>query len=80
MEKLKERVLGLLATHEKEGGKFILDGRNVKVNGYPNGNFVGPTIMEVNTEQTCYKEEIFGPALCIVYVNTLQEAIELINK
>lgn len=72
--------MGLLNTLEKEGGKFILDGRNIKVQGYENGNFVGPTIMQVTTDMTCYKEEIFGPALCVVFVDTLQEAIELINK
>lgn len=77
---LKDRVLSLLNTVEKEGGKFLLDGRNVSVEKYKNGNFVGPTIIEVNKEMTTYKEEIFGPALCLVYVNTIDEAIEFINN
>ena len=70
----------LLATVEKEGGKFLLDGRNIKVDGYPNGNFIGPTLMEVTTEMTAYKEEIFGLAISILYVDTLDEGIKLINK
>ena len=41
---------------------------------------MGPTIIEVNKNLTAYKEEIFGPALCIVYVDSLQEGIELINR
>ena len=65
---------------DKEGGKFLLDGRNCHIAKYPKGNFVGPTIIEVNKNLTAYKEEIFGPALCIVYVDSLQEGIELINR
>jgi len=63
--------MGLLNTHEKEGGNFILDGRGYVNPESPNGNFVGPTILEVNENHTCYKEEIFGPALCVMYVDTL---------
>lgn len=70
----------MLGSLEKEGGRFLLDGRNCNVASYPKGNFVGPTIMEVTPNMTCYKEEIFGPALSIVFVNTLNDAIELINK
>ena len=70
----------MLGTLEKEGGKFLLDGRKINVPGYPKGNFVGPTIMEVDTNMTCYKEEIFGPAISLLYVDTLQEAIDIINR
>ncbi len=70
----------MLGTVEKEGGKILLDGRNIKVENYPDGNFVGPTIIEVNENMTSYKEEIFGPVLCIVYKKNLQEAIEFVNK
>ena len=77
---MKDRVLSLLGTLEKEGGKFLLDGRTCKVSKYPKGNFVGPTIMEVDKNMTCYKEEIFGPALCIICVDSLQESIDLINR
>lgn len=58
-----------------------MDGRNVKVDKYPNGNFIGPTILsDMNTNHTCYKEEIFGPALCVLHAKDLSEAIEIINS
>jgi malonate-semialdehyde dehydrogenase (acetylating) / methylmalonate-semialdehyde dehydrogenase len=70
-----------LDSAEQEGAKLILDGRRVKVSGYEKGNFVGPTIIDnVNENMTCYKEEIFGPALCVVYKETLEDAIDFINK
>ena len=57
---------------------FQLDGRNVKVDKYPNGNFMGPTIItNMNTNMKAYKTEIFGPVLCVVSVDTLEEAIEV---
>lgn len=54
----KQRVEGLIASAEKEGGKILLDGRGHKVEGYPDGNFVGPTVIEATTDMTCYKEEV----------------------
>jgi malonate-semialdehyde dehydrogenase (acetylating)/methylmalonate-semialdehyde dehydrogenase len=78
---LKKRVLGLINSAEKEGAKIILDGRKIKVENYPKGNFVGPTIIdEVTTNMKCYTEEIFGPVLCILRANTVDEAISIINK
>ncbi|KZW02686.1 Methylmalonate-semialdehyde dehydrogenase [Exidia glandulosa HHB12029] len=75
----KARVEGLIGSAESEGGKIVLDGRGIKVEGYPNGNFVGPTIIEADTSMTCYKEEIFGPALICVTAPTLDDALEIIN-
>jgi len=78
---LKKRVVGLINSAEKEGAKIILDGRKIKVDNYPKGNFVGPTIIdEVTTNMKCYTEEIFGPVLCILRANTVDEAISIINK
>lgn len=45
----------LIASAEKEGGKILLDGRSVQVDGFPLGNFVGPTVIESVTSMTCYK-------------------------
>ncbi len=79
--KAKERVIAFIDEGVKEGAKLLLDGRNVKVENYPNGNFVGPTLFDnVHPEMKIYKEEIFGPVLLIVRKNTLEEAIEFINK
>ena len=51
----KDRILGLIASAEQEGGKIHLDGRNIKVSGYEHGNFVGPVIIEADTTMKCYE-------------------------
>lgn len=77
----KNRINNLVQTAIDQGAKVILDGRDVKVENYPQGNFVGPTIItEMNTDMTAYKEEIFGPVLCVISVETLDDAIKLINS
>jgi malonate-semialdehyde dehydrogenase (acetylating)/methylmalonate-semialdehyde dehydrogenase len=76
----KERVERLIATGEQEGATLEVDGRGCQVEGYPDGNFVGPTLFSnVTADMTIYREEIFGPVLCVVSVETLDEAIEFIN-
>ncbi|CAG2122145.1 unnamed protein product, partial [Medioppia subpectinata] len=76
----KQRILSLVESGVKEGAKLVLDGRGCKVAGYESGNFVGPTILtDVKPHMKCYTEEIFGPVLVILTVDTLDEAIELIN-
>ena len=76
----KARVEHLIGTGVEEGASLILDGRGIRVEGYENGNFVGPTIFDnVTTDMQIYKEEIFGPVLCIMRANSLDEAIELLN-
>lgn len=76
----KARIEGLIAKGVEEGCKLELDGRNPKVDGYPNGNFIAPTIFSgVKPHHTVYKEEIFGPVLVIISVDTLDEAIALTN-
>jgi malonate-semialdehyde dehydrogenase (acetylating)/methylmalonate-semialdehyde dehydrogenase len=77
----KNRVLGLIEDGIKEGAKLELDGRNIKVTGYENGNFVGPTIFSsVTPQMKIYTTEIFGPVMVIVSVNTLDEAIAFVNN
>jgi malonate-semialdehyde dehydrogenase (acetylating)/methylmalonate-semialdehyde dehydrogenase len=76
----KERVERLISAGEKEGAKLLVDGRGYQVEGYPDGNFVGATVFaDVKPEMTIYREEIFGPVLCVVSVDTLDEAIAFIN-
>jgi len=75
------RINKLIQSAEDEGATILLDGRNVKVNGYPNGNFIGPTIIsDVTTDMTCYKEEIFGPVLIVMKADTLEDGINIINN
>ena len=77
----KERVTNLIAKGKSEGATCLLDGSDCSVNGLPEGNWVGPTLFtDVNPEMTIYQEEIFGPVLCCISVNTLSEAIELVNN
>jgi malonate-semialdehyde dehydrogenase (acetylating)/methylmalonate-semialdehyde dehydrogenase len=79
--KAYERILGYIETGVKEGGKLLLDGRNVKVDGFPEGCFIGPTVFDdTGADATIVKEEIFGPVACIHPVKTIDEAIEFINS
>ncbi|RUT76954.1 CoA-acylating methylmalonate-semialdehyde dehydrogenase [Marinobacter sp. NP-6] len=76
-----DRIHGLIQKGVDEGAELVLDGRNPEVSGYENGNFVGPTIFaNVKADMTIYKQEIFGPVLCVVNVDTLDEAIEFVNR
>lgn len=77
----KARIEDLIASAEQEGATILLDGRGFKPANYPNGNWVAPTIItNVTPEMRCYKEEIFGPVLVCLNVDTLDDAIDLINK
>lgn len=76
----KERVERLIQTGVDEGADLLLDGRSIVVEGYENGNFVGPTIFDkVTTDMQIYSQEIFGPVLCIMRADSLDEAIDIIN-
>lgn len=76
----KQRVEDLISSGVAEGAKLLLDGRGVQVEGYEQGNFVGQTIFsQVTAGMRIYKEEIFGPVLAIICVDTLEEAIALVN-
>jgi len=76
----KARILSILDTGVEQGASLLVDGRNCQVDGYPNGNFIGPTLFtDVTTEMDIYTQEIFGPALCILQADTLDDAIALIN-
>ena len=77
----KARILSLIAKGVEEGATLALDGRGIRVPGYENGNFVGPTIFTgVTTEMTIYRTEIFGPVLVVLEAATLDEAIALVNR
>ena len=77
----KQRIHNLIQSAVDQGAELLLDGRGLVVPEYPDGNFVGPTVISNMTiDMDAYKQEIFGPVLCVIYVNTLDEAIELINK
>jgi malonate-semialdehyde dehydrogenase (acetylating)/methylmalonate-semialdehyde dehydrogenase len=75
-----ERVLGYIEKGLEEGAKLVLDGRDIKVEEYPNGYFIGPTIFdEVTPQMIIANEEIFGPVVSIVRAKDLDEAIHIIH-
>src|SRR6056300_1666807 len=76
LEKVKSYVdLGV-----KEGAKLVVDGRNLKLQGYENGFYIGGCLFDhVNKDMRIYKEEIFGPVLSVVRVKTFEDAAKLIN-
>lgn len=76
----KARVLKLIAQGKKEGAECLLDGSDFTVAGFESGNWVGPTMFtKVTTDMSIYKEEIFGPVLCCMESDSLEDAIELVN-
>lgn len=76
----KSRVESLIQKGVDEGADLLLDGRNLSVPGFEKGNFVGPTVFNgVKANMTIYQEEVFGPVLCVVGVDTLEEAVDFIN-
>jgi malonate-semialdehyde dehydrogenase (acetylating)/methylmalonate-semialdehyde dehydrogenase len=76
----RERVLGYVATGVAEGAKLIVDGRKAAVPGYENGFFLGGCLFDhVTPNMKIYREEIFGPVLVIVRVDSLAQAIAIIN-
>jgi len=76
----RARVEKLIQSGVDQGAKLLLDGRNPQVPGNPAGNFVAPTIFAgVKPEMDIYKEEIFGPVLCLVEAEDLDAAIRFVN-
>ena len=74
-----ERIHGAIEIGVKEGAKLLVDGR--RPTGVPaGGNFVGPTILNnVTAEMSVARDEIFGPVLSVMHVDTLEQAIALVN-
>ena len=79
-KRAKARILELIESGVQEGAKLELDGRDISVPGFEQGNFVGPTLFSgVTTRMRIYTEEIFGPVLVVLEVDTLDQAIALVN-
>jgi len=71
----------LIDQSEQQGAKIVLDGRNASFDGLPNGNWIGPTIIDhAKPGMACYDNELFAPVMVICRVNTLDEAIKLVNS
>ncbi|MFH1027841.1 MAG: aldehyde dehydrogenase family protein, partial [Pseudomonadota bacterium] len=76
----RQRVEGLIGLGVTEGATVCVDGRNTVIKNYEKGAFVRPTILaDVRPGSEIHRTEIFGPVLSLVHVNTIDEALELVN-
>jgi malonate-semialdehyde dehydrogenase (acetylating)/methylmalonate-semialdehyde dehydrogenase len=77
----RDRIVGLIDRGVAEGAALVVDGRGIRVPGHDKGFFVGPTLFDrVESAMTIYREEIFGPVLCVVRVESLEAALDLVNR
>ncbi|WKT59294.1 CoA-acylating methylmalonate-semialdehyde dehydrogenase [Microbulbifer thermotolerans] len=75
-----EKIRSYIAKGIEEGAELVVDGRDLKVTGFEDGNFLGACLFDkVKEGMTIHRDEIFGPVLCVMRVRTLQEAMEIIN-
>ncbi|HEY9291284.1 MAG TPA: CoA-acylating methylmalonate-semialdehyde dehydrogenase [Microlunatus sp.] len=76
----KERVLGYIEAGQQAGAALVVDGREVSPDADGEGFFVGPTLFDhVGTEMSIYTDEIFGPVLSVLRVDSYDDAVALIN-
>ena len=76
----QERVENAVGTAHTQGATVVVDGRGLKIDGHEEGFFTGPSLLDhVTTEMAAYREELFGPVLAVVRVDTLDDAIDVIN-
>ena len=75
-----DKVKGYVDLGVKEGAKLVVDGRNLKLQGYEKGFFIGGCLFDdVKKDMRIYNEEIFGPVLSVVRANDFSEATQLVN-
>jgi malonate-semialdehyde dehydrogenase (acetylating)/methylmalonate-semialdehyde dehydrogenase len=76
----RDKVAGYIDAGEADGAKVVVDGRQVKADGGADGFWLGPTLLDnVTPEMSVYTDEIFGPVLSVLRVETYDQALELIN-
>jgi len=76
----RDKVRGYIDLGVEEGAELVVDGRSLQVEGHPDGFFLGGTLFDrVTPEMKIYNDEIFGPVLCVVRANSMQEAMDLID-
>jgi len=76
-----DKVRGYVDLGVEEGAKLVVDGRNLKLQGYENGFYIGGCLFDhVTDKMRIYKEEIFGPVLSVVRVKDFNSAVDLINN
>jgi malonate-semialdehyde dehydrogenase (acetylating) / methylmalonate-semialdehyde dehydrogenase len=76
----RDKVKGYIDAGESEGATLLADGRGLRVEGFEEGFYLGPTLFDnVSPDMSIYRDEIFGPVLSVVRVDHYEDAIELIN-
>ena len=76
-----EKVRGYVDLGVQEGAKLVVDGRNIKLQGYEKGFYIGGCLFDnVDKKMRIYKEEIFGPVLSVVRVKDFESAVDLVNE
>jgi malonate-semialdehyde dehydrogenase (acetylating)/methylmalonate-semialdehyde dehydrogenase len=76
----RDRILDYIDQGERAGATLVTDGRDLRVAGYENGFFIGPTLFDrVSPGMSIYRDEIFGPVLVNLRVDTLDEALDLLR-
>ena len=79
-EQHKDKVLGYINKGVEEGANLVVDGRDFALQGYENGYFVGGTLFDhVTTDMTIYREEIFGPVVCVARADSFDQAVSMVN-
>ena len=77
----ESRVRDMIATGVDEGAELLLDGRDLDVDGYEDGNFLGPTVFgDIDPDMTIAREEIFGPVLGLLPVEDIDDAVDVMNR
>ncbi len=77
----RDKVASYIEIAEKDGASVVVDGRGVVADGAPGGFWLGPTLIDkVPTSSKVYQEEIFGPVLSVVRVQSYDEGLDLINS
>jgi malonate-semialdehyde dehydrogenase (acetylating)/methylmalonate-semialdehyde dehydrogenase len=77
----RDRVASYVDAGEADGATIVVDGRNVNADGGAEGFWLGPTLIDdVTPEMSVYTDEIFGPVLSVVRVNTYEDAVALVNS
>ncbi|WP_245938238.1 CoA-acylating methylmalonate-semialdehyde dehydrogenase [Williamsia limnetica] len=77
----RDKVASYVDAGEADGATIVVDGRNVQADGAAGGFWLGPTLIDhVRTDMSVYTDEIFGPVLSVVRVDTYDEAIDLVNS
>ncbi|KAM3370452.1 hypothetical protein ACQJBY_018026 [Aegilops geniculata] len=77
----KDRICKLVQSGADSGARLVLDGREIVVPQFEDGNFIGPTVLaDVKGDMECYQEEIFGPVLLLMKAESLDDAIQIVNR